>query len=215
VLETEASKCLQVKNVYKHKSFYDLVKNRKSIRSYKEDLIDAETLDRIIEAGLHAPSGKNEQNWRFIVLSGQKKEDYLQFSQKAWLKQKDILKDKLKPSLYKFTERFFYTLGGAPVVVLCYSASNSNFVEFTNVGSVFMAMQNIMLSATIEGLGSCSMGAPLIFKNEIDKFIGKEYFEEEEKKSLELVGTIVLGWPGHNPPKGERKKDFRVRKISS
>jgi len=59
-----------------------------------------------------------------------------------WPKQKDILKDRLKLSLYKFTERFFYTLGGAPIVVLGYSASNSNFVEFTNVGSVFMAMQN-------------------------------------------------------------------------
>ena len=93
--------------------------------------------------------------------------------------------------------------------------SNSNFVEFTNVGSVFMAMQNIMLAATIEGLGSCSMGAPLTFKNEIDEFISKEYFEEEEKKTLELVGTIVLGWPDHDPPKGERKRNFRVRKINS
>lgn len=91
--------------------------------------------------------------------------------------------------------------------------SNSNFVEFTNVGSVFMAMQNIILAATFEGLGSCSMGAPLSFENEIDEFIGKEYFEEE--KSLELVGTIVLGWPDHNPPKSERKRDFRVRKINS
>ena len=206
MLETKASKRLQVKNVYKHKSFYDLVKNRKSIRFYKKDPIDAESLDRVIEAGLHAPSGKNEQKGRFIVLSGKKKENYLQFCQKAWLRQKDILKDKLKPSLYKFTERFFFTLGGAPVVVLCYSASNSNFVEFTNVGSVFMAMQNIMLAATIEGLGSCSMGAPLSFKNEIDEFIGKKYFEEEEKKTLELVGTIVLGWPGHNPPEGRKKK---------
>ncbi|MEC7182094.1 MAG: nitroreductase family protein [Bdellovibrionota bacterium] len=196
-------------------SFYDLVKSRRSIRLYEQKPIDSESLDRVIEAGLYAPSGKNEQNWRFIVLSGEKKEEYLEFCQKAWLKQKDVLKDKLKPSLYEFTERFFYTLGGAPVVVLCYSASNSNFVEFTNVGSVFMAMQNIMLAATIEGLGSCSMGAPLTFKKEIDEFIGKKYFEEEEKKTLDLVGTIVLGWPAHEPPKAERKRDFRVRKLNS
>ena len=48
-----------------------------------------------------------------------------------------------------------------------------------------------------------------------DYLKAKKYFEEEEKKTLELVGTIVLGKPAHEPPKAERKRNFRVRKLDS
>ncbi|MCB0369986.1 MAG: nitroreductase family protein, partial [Bdellovibrionales bacterium] len=87
--------------------FYKLLESRTSIRKFKPAPITHETIERILLAGCQAPSGKNRQNWRFYVVQGKKRDDYLAYSQKSWLGIKDILKERLKPSLYEFTERFF------------------------------------------------------------------------------------------------------------
>ena len=50
--------------------FYDLVRNRESIRNYDPARpVDSATLNRILEAGRLAPSAANRQPWRFIVVS--------------------------------------------------------------------------------------------------------------------------------------------------
>ncbi|WP_374001004.1 nitroreductase family protein [Bdellovibrio bacteriovorus] len=92
-------------------SFYKLLESRTSIRKYKPDAVPKEVIERILAAGMQAPSGKNRQNWRFFVVTGKKREEYLQYSQKSWLGIKDILQQRLKPSLYQFTERFFLYFG--------------------------------------------------------------------------------------------------------
>jgi nitroreductase len=102
----------------------ELMKKRRSIRKFKKDQIDKELIDKVLEAGLWAPSGKNLQNWRYFVVTGKKRDEYLKHSQKSWLNIQPILQKKLKPSLYEFTERFFYTLGDAPVLIFCYTKND-------------------------------------------------------------------------------------------
>ena len=45
----------------------DVIKNRWSPRSFSEESVDQETLNRLFEAVRWAPSAMNEQPWRFIV----------------------------------------------------------------------------------------------------------------------------------------------------
>lgn len=187
------------------KEFYQLLEARRSIRKYKPDVIPAEVLQRILDAGMQAPSGKNRQNWRFYVLQGKKRDEYLAYSQKSWLGIKDILEKRLKPSLYQFTERFFYTLGEAPVVILCYSYNDEEERYHTSIGSVYMAVENMNLACFAEGLGCCTMGAPLGIKEDIDKFIGVDQLPEHKAGKLELLCALVLGYPDHEPPKAPRE----------
>ncbi len=50
--------------------FFDLIKNRESIRDYDpERLVETDKLHRIIDAGRLAPSAANRQPWRFYVIS--------------------------------------------------------------------------------------------------------------------------------------------------
>jgi nitroreductase len=50
--------------------FYELVRERESIRDYDPDRpVDGDTLNRILEAGRLAPSATNAQPWRFLVIS--------------------------------------------------------------------------------------------------------------------------------------------------
>ena len=195
-------------------AFYRLLESRKSIRKYKKDPVPKDVLERILLAGMQAPSGKNRQNWRFYVLQGKKRDDYLALSQKSWLGIKDILEKRLKPSLYQFTERFFFTLGDAPVVILCYSFNDAEERYHTSIGSVYMAVENINLACLAEGLGCCTMGAPLEIKDEVDRFIGVDQLPEHKEGKLELLCGIVLGYPDHEPPKAPRQLEGRVVYLS-
>ena len=194
--------------------FYKLVEARKSIRKFKKDLPPKETLDRILSAATHAPSGKNRQNWKFFVVTGAKRDSYLKYSQKSWLGIKDILQKTLKPSLYDFTERFFFTLGDAPVIIFAYSHNTTEEKYLTSVGSVYMAVENINLACIAEGLGSCTMGAPLEIKKEVDKFLGVTDLEEYKNGELELLCAVVLGYPDHEPPKAPRQLAGRITWLS-
>ncbi len=195
------------------KDFYSLVEDRRSIRKFKKERIPKEIILRLLNAAMYAPSGKNYQNWRFIVVQGQKREEYLKYSQKTWLGVKDRLEKKLKPSLYEFTERFFFTLGDAPVVIFCYSHNEPDERYLTSIGSVFMAVQNLNLAAVVEGLGTCTMGAPLEIKSEIDDFLGMNQRPEYQSGNLELLCAVALGYPDHQPPKAPRQTQGRVTWI--
>jgi nitroreductase len=190
--------------------FYRLIESRKSIRKYKPQMPPKEVIERILNAGTHAPSGKNRQNWRFFVVTGKKRDEYLKYSQKSWLSIKDILAQRLKPSLYQFTERFFFTLGDAPVLIFCYSYNTPEEKYLTSIGSVYMAVENINLAALAEGLGSCTMGAPLEIKKEVDEFLGVTQLPEYQSGELELLCGVVLGYPDHEPPKAPRQTEGRI-----
>lgn len=190
--------------------FYKLIESRQSIRKFKPESPPKMIIERILNAGLHAPSGKNIQNWRFFVIHGQKRNEYLKYSQKSWLGIKDVLKTKLKPSLYEFTERFFFTLGDAPYVVFAYSYNSPQERYHTSIGSVYMAVENINLACVAEGLGCCTMGAPLEIKNEVDHFLGVHELSEYKLGQLELLCAIAIGYPDHQPPKAARQLEGRI-----
>lgn len=63
-----------------YEGFLELVKTRRSIRSFKPDPIPDSYVDKIIEAARWAPSGANSQPWEFIVIKNKEiKEKILQF----------------------------------------------------------------------------------------------------------------------------------------
>lgn len=187
--------------VIQPEALYELMRKRRSIRKYKPDPVPKAVLERILEAAFWAPSGKNMQNWRFFVMQGQKRDDYLQYSQRSWDTIRPILEKRLKPSLYAFTERFFYTLGDAPVVIMAYNKPDPEENNQTSMGSVYMAVQNLLLAAEAEGLGTCAMGSPLEVKEDVDRFLGVDGTD------LQLICGITVGYPDHEPPAAPRQAD--------
>ena len=195
--------------------FYRLLEARRSIRSFKTESVPKETLERILSAAVEAPSGKNRQNWRLFVLSGPARDRYVEMNQKSWIGLKDILAKRLKPSLYAFTERFFYTLGDAPVVIVAYAVNSTEERYHTSIGSVYMAVENLNLAATAEGLGCCTMGAALEIKGEVDEFLRISEQPVGPGESLELLCAIALGWPDHDPPKAARQLEHRIQWVDA
>ena len=64
------------------------IADRRSIRKYSEREISDEDIRDIIESGILAPSAKNRQPWKFIVVKGRQKEEMLDVFRRCGRKQK-------------------------------------------------------------------------------------------------------------------------------
>ena len=73
-----------------------------------------------------------------------------------------------------------------------------------------MAVENINLACLVEGLGCCTMGAPLEIKSDVDKFLGVDQLESYKNGQLELLCAVVLGYSDHEPPKAPRQSENRI-----
>lgn len=113
------------------------IKGRRSVRQFRSDPVDKETLLRLVEAAVWAPSGGNGQTWRFIVVT-----------QAAAMRKIKMV----SPGL----------LGDPPAVIVI--AQDTNLARHKGgkmgVESIIkmdsaMAAQNIMLGAYEMGLGTC------------------------------------------------------------
>ena len=90
------------------------------------------------------------------------------------------------------------------MIIFAYSHNSNEERYLTSIGSVYMAVENMNLACLVEGLGSCTMGAPLEIKEEVDKFLGVDQLPEYKAGELELLCAMVCGIPDHSPPKAVR-----------
>ena len=99
----------------------DAILERRSIRRYKEDKIPRETVEKIIKAGVAAPSSKNRQPWKFIVAAGTAKEEALQVMEQGLERERAF---PLLPKTTKLLKAAQFTLSimhQAPVVIFIIS----------------------------------------------------------------------------------------------
>lgn len=151
--------------------FYEVVNKRHMVREWKSDDILQETLERIITAGLKAPTHDHQRNWEFIILhSQQEKEVALQFA-KAWSVTQEENKavsamGTIPQRMYAYAMPRQYTmLLTAPYVVIPFFKGTGIFHAKTVNGlnsfaSIWCVVENILLAATAEGL-ACSMRIPV------------------------------------------------------
>ena len=167
------------------KDFYSIVKARRSIRGYNSDEIPADKLARILEAGTYAPTGRGKQSPQIIAIKDKATRDKI---------------SALNAAIMGTDSDPYY---GAPVIVLVLADGNAN--TFVEDGSC--VLENLMLAATAEGLGSVWIHREReIFDSEEGKALLEEWGLPE---TLRGVGSIALGVPAAEPqPAAPRKKDY-------
>lgn len=177
----------------------EAIKNRRSIRKFKDTHIQKEKIEGLLNLAMWAPSGMNRQNWYFVVVEGEVKDKLIEVSKRAFKEfisksLKEVFKD--RKTVIKESEKFFYNLGNAPVVICVYK-SRTIEGELTDIQSVAAAVENLLLLIHEEGLGGCWMTGPVHLENEINKILGV--------KSKKLQAIIPLGVPDIIPPTPKRK----------
>jgi nitroreductase len=177
---------------------YEAIRDRRSVRKYKEEPVPREVIERIMDMAIWAPSGMNRQNWFFLVITGEKKASLAKIIAKSYRFIEPVLQKVFaeKPGAIQFTKTFFERLGDAPVVIFAYYTATKEKAE-TSVQTVAAAVQNLLLAAHAEGLGACWMTGPLHVADEINEFLAME--------DKTLVAVIPLGYPDETPPAPKRK----------
>jgi nitroreductase len=181
--------------------FYDVIKTRRSCRVFSDEPVPKDALERIVEAALWAPSGKNRQNYRIIVVAGPKKDELVSIANRSFPLIEPGLKEMYDEKIVSFTRNFFKTLGGAPTLLVFYSVPTDEG-QFVDTQSVSAAIENALLAATYEGLGTCWMTNPVHLSDEVDKVLGVE--------GMDLMAFVPIGYPGKEPPTPPRKEGRAV-----
>ena len=151
------------------------IKERRSIRKYQDKPLEEEKLQAVLEAARLAPSARNAQLWKFVVV--QDKE----------------LREKLATvTRYKF-------IADAPVLIAGVSLNPEGVMHCgvpTYAVDLAIAMTNITLAAQALGLGTCWIGG-------FDQDAAREVLQIPDK--YKIVELMPLGYPVEHPPARDRK----------
>jgi len=149
-------------------SLMDLIEKRKSIRSYKPQDVEEEKLNYILQAFRKAPSAKNLQPWKLIVV-----------------------KDKKKISDLSIACNNQTFISEAPIlIVACAKEDEAYGVMGGYMNSypidIALALEHLILAATEKGLGTCWIGA---FKEKLVKDL------LDVPDNVRVVAITPVGYP--------------------
>jgi len=160
---------------------YAAIAARRSVRGYKGDPIPEDKLKRVLEAARLAPSARNRQEWRFVVVSD------------LGLRQK--LVDACNGQDYVLK---------APVALVMCSTENKDVMrcgQKTGTVDVSIAMSYVTLAATAEGLGTCWLGS--FIEDKVKAVLGIP-------AEAMVVAVSPLGVPAESPAARSRKAASEV-----
>ena len=157
-----------------------VLKERRSIRAFRPEPLKKEDLDAIVEAGLYAPSAKNLQSTKLVVVR-----DAAVLARLERLNSQILGTPEGTP---------FY---GAPeaIVVL----SDSDYPNWLQDGSLVMG--NLMNAAAALGIGSCWIGFAQDFMDRPE--IKARYKVPEQCR---FVSALSLGYAKGHLPEAQRKE---------
>jgi len=152
----------------------EAIRTRRSIRQFTKEAVSDEVLNQILESGLWAPSGKNNQPWKFAVI------------------QDTVLKE----SLAALTRSRSIILG-APACIAVFLDHSRVYDRTKDVQAVGACIQNMLLTIPSLGLGGVWLGEILKNKEKAGELLGAG-------KELELMAVVAFGHPAKRPGGAER-----------
>jgi len=158
--------------------FYDVIRTRRSVRSYQPAPIPEQVLNRVLDAARIAPSGSNRQPTRLILVTD----------------------EAMRRDLARLCHEQAFVAEAPAVVIACGRDIKYNrgdwMGDYAVIVDVAIAVDHLTLAARAEGLGTCWIGS----------FNGpalKEYLQLPE--DWQVVAVTPLGFPQGDPftePKG-------------
>lgn len=180
----------------------EAVRGRRSIRRFLKKPVPRELIEKLIKECTWAPSAMNTQPWYFYVLEGEARDKLVEVCSKAFYSILPRLRELGFPERHiEFIKWYFFTFGNAPVIIVVYTDRIKEEVyQIGAIESCAAAIQNLLLLAYAEGLGTCWMTGPLWIEDEINRFLGVE--------DKVLVALITVGYPEKIPRPPPRKEPF-------
>jgi nitroreductase len=143
----------------------DLIKSRRSIRAFSGKIVADDLVNQILEAGRFAPSGMNNQPWRFA-----------------------IIRDKDLKDMISGLTRYSKTIKDADVLIAVFLDTGTSYHHIKDVQAAGACIQNMLLAIHALGLGGVWLGEILKSEKEFKIIL-------ETPEPYELMAVIALGYP--------------------
>ncbi len=149
--------------------------SRRSVREYDARPVDKDLLLKVIEAGSWAPSGLNNQPWRFAI----------------------VTEPGLKAAFESLT-KYSRIIKAAKALLPVFIDKDVMYHEVKDHQAIGACLQNMLLAAHSLGLGAVWLGEILKSAAEVRKLL-------KLPDNLELMAVIALGYPARRDQKSRRK----------
>jgi nitroreductase len=143
----------------------DLIKTRRSIRAFLDKEVSDDLVEMILDAARYAPSGMNNQPWRFAVI-----------------------RDKDLKGLVSGLTRYSKVIQGSNVLIAVFLDTASSYNRTKDVQAIGACIQNMLLEIHSLRLGGVWLGEILKSEKELKVLL-------EVPEAYELMAVIALGYP--------------------
>lgn len=180
----------------------DSINLRRSIRKFEDKPVPGDLIEKLLALTVKAPSGKNIQPWRFVVIEGPKKQDLVNLLRKG---AKTLQQQGINVGSCEWTAE---SMEQAPVIIMIYNGEGqpgddrngiNRYQWSVNIQSIGGAIQTLLLAATALGLGTLWI---------CDVFFAEEQISELLGRGDEMVAAVAVGYPAQSPAARPRK-DWR------
>lgn len=181
-----------------------LIKNRKSIRRYKDKPIPKRVIDKIIEAGIWGPSIHGYQAWNFIIIMNK---DTIKKISDLIMKKSSVSSAGVNIMLHSAAD----IVNNSQAIIAIYISKDlekirykfkevysrfARIIKISQFSAISAAIQNMILTAQDLGIGSCWLNVPLFCKKEISEILDTKD---------ELMTILTLGYPAEKGRRSPRK----------
>lgn len=143
----------------------EAIRTRRSVREYTGEAVSEEELDQLIGTARWAPSGLNNQPWRFMKVTN-----------------RDLIDGLSELTKYRGV------VSGAEALIAVFLDGREMYDRTKDLQSSGAALQNILLAAHDMGLGACWLGEILNRREEAEELL-------KVSGDLEMVALVALGRP--------------------
>lgn len=143
----------------------EIILQRRSIREFESKHVPGEKIVSILEAGRWAPSGLNNQPWRFVVVVDEQ-------------------------TLFKlaYMTKYSSILLQAPAAIAVFLDREAGYSRDKDILAIGACIENMLLQIQALGLGACWLGEILNKAKEVEGLL-------KTPESYELLAVIALGFP--------------------
>ena len=147
----------------------EIIKTRRSIRKFENQPVPEDILEKVLEAGRWAPSGLNNQPWRFAIIRHKAEKD----------------------ALSRLTH-YSHVVKSSGALIAVFLDNATSYHRTKDVQAIGACIQNMLLEAHSLGLGAVWLGEIIKSDVQIRGILGLE-------SNLELMAVIALGYPRESP----------------
>jgi nitroreductase len=151
------------------------IRSRRSIRQFKPDDVGDRLINQIIETGTWAPSGLNNQPWRFVIV-----------------RDEDLRKEIAQQT------RYGHIIRSAPVCIAVFLDNAASYDRVKDIQAIGACIQNMLLALHHLGLGGVWLGEILRNRDKVEKVL-------QVPEDCELMAVVAVGQPADAKGGGMRK----------